>query len=312
MDKQEIITKLINASPMLAAIGEEKSFTAAAERLSINQSAISHRIKALEEALGFRLFDRTTRQLQLTEVGEILCHAASDTLARWDIALDKLERSRSTNVIHLSLSSSLAMKWLIPLLPNAQTKGLSISVDVNEEAVDFHANEADAAIRFGHGPYPGLHAIKLSECWVQPVASSSYADNLSPGLSFLDDPETIFIADRRGEIDNTDFSWLSYLSKCGLTNDKLKADYQFDRADLMLQAVMGGMGVGLGKTLLVEKDIEAGYLKQIGSAVRTKSAYWLVCSASFAETKRHQKLLDWLKSEVRKTVLNKRNNNTQG
>jgi len=312
MDKQEIITKLINASPMLAAIGEEKSFTAAAERLSINQSAISHRIKALEEALGFRLFDRTTRQLQLTEVGEILCHAASDTLSRWDIALDKLERSRSTNVIHLSLSSSLAMKWLIPLLPNAQKKGLNISVDVNEEAVDFHANEADAAIRFGHGPYPGLHAIKLSDCWIQPVVSPTYFDKLSTKLPFLDNPNSTFIADRRGETDKTDFSWLSYLSSTGSEKQNLKANYQFDRADLMLQAVMGGMGVGLGKTLLVEKDIEAGFLKQIGSAVRTKSAYWLVCSASFAETKRHQKLLDWLKSEVRKTVLNKRNNNTQG
>lgn len=302
MDRNETIAKLVTATPMLAAIGEEMSFTRAAERLNVNQSAISHRTKSLEDALGHKLFDRTTRQLRLTEIGEIFCHAASDTLSRWDIALDKLERSRSTNLIHLSLPSSLAMKWLIPVLPNAQAKGLNISVDVNEETVSFHANEADAAIRFGHGPYPGLHATRLSHSWIQPVVSPAYLDSQTEGVNLLDYAETTFLADNRGDTDSTDYSWDYYFSETESLKENFKADHQFDRADLMLQAVMGGMGVGLGRTLLIEGDIKTGYLKALGEPVRMKASYWLVCSASFAETNRFERLRDWLKSEIDTTV----------
>ncbi|MFT5693280.1 MAG: LysR family glycine cleavage system transcriptional activator [Oceanicoccus sp.] len=301
MDRKETIAKLVQASPMLAAIGAELSFTKAAERLNVDQSAVSHRTRSLEDALGHTLFDRTTRQLRLTEIGEILCHAGIDTLARWETALDKLEHSRSTNQIQLSLPSSLAMKWLIPALPNAQTKSLNISVDVKEETIDFQANEADAAIRFGPGPYPGLHSTHLSHCWMQPVASPNYLDNQTDEAALLTNPETKFLADRRGEVDETDFSWNTYFSNAGAVRGDFQPDYQFDRADLMLQAVIVGMGVGLGRTLLVEGDLEAGYLKTVGSSVRMRSGYWLVCSASFAETNRFERLRDWLKSEIQTT-----------
>ncbi|MFT7375034.1 MAG: LysR family glycine cleavage system transcriptional activator [Oceanospirillaceae bacterium] len=298
MDRKETIVKLIQASPMLAAIGEELSFTKAAERLRVDQSAISHRTKSLEEALGHTLFDRTTRQLRLTEIGEILCHAAIDTVSKWDTALDKLERSRSTNQIELSLPSSLAMKWLIPVLPNAQTKNLNISIEVNEKIVDLLANEADAAIRFGPGPYPGHHCTHLSHCWMQPVVSPHYLGGRTDDLALLTIPETTFLADRVGEIDETEFNWNLYFSNTGLHREEFSPDYQFNRADLMLQAVIGGMGVGLGRTLLIEEDIKAGYLKVVGPSTRMRSAYWLVCSPSFAETTRFEKLLDWLRSEI--------------
>ena len=287
---------------MLAAIGEELSFTKAADRLNVDQSAVSHRIRSLEDALGHTLFDRTTRQLRMTEIGEILCHAAIDSLAGWNTALDKLERSRSTNLIRLSLPSSLAMKWLISALPNAQAINLNISVEVKEETVDFQANEADAAIRFGQGPYPGLHSSHLSHCWIQPVASSNYLGSRSDDATLLADPATTFLADRRGEIDDTDFSWNYYFSKIGSVKGDFKSHYQFDRADLMLQAVIGGMGVGLGRTLLVEGDVEAGYLKPVGSPIRMRAGYWLVCSPGLAETKRFERLRDWLKSEIQTTI----------
>jgi len=302
MDRNQIIAKLAQASPMLAAIGEELSFTKAAERLSVDQSAVSHRAKSLEDALGHTLFDRTTRTLRLTEIGEILCDAAKDTVAKWDTALDKLERSRSTNLIHLSMPSSLAMKWLIPALPNARAMDLNISVDVNEEAIEFQKNEADAAIRFGHGPYPGLHSSHLTHCWIQPVASSKYLETKTTDVSLLSNPETIYLADRRGENDNSEFSWSYYLSNTGLEKNSVKPDFQFDRADLMLQAVIGGMGVGLGRTLLVESDVEDGFLETIGPPVRMQSAYWLVCTPGFAETSRFERLREWLKNEVRTTL----------
>jgi LysR family transcriptional regulator, glycine cleavage system transcriptional activator len=302
MDRDKIIFKLIQASPMLAAIGEELSFTKAAERLNVDQSAVSHRAKSLEEALGNTLFDRTTRHLRLTEIGEILCHAAIETVANWDTALDKLEQSRSGDLIRLSMPSSLAMKWLIPSLPNAHALDLNISVEVNEETIDFRANGPDAAIRFGRGPYPGLHSSHLSHCWLQPVASSKYLAERTGDTSILAHPNNTFLADRRGENDETDFSWHHYLSNTEQPLSEFEPDLQFDRTDLMLQAAIGGMGIGLGRTLLVEKDVEAGYLNLLGTPVRMRSNYWLVCSPGFAETNRFERLREWLNGEIKTTT----------
>lgn len=307
MNHYETISKLAQASPMLAAIGEELSFTKAAEKLNVDQSAVSHRAKSLEEALGHTLFERTTRSLQLTEIGEILCQAAMDTVANWDLALDKLERSRSGNLTQLSMPSSLAMKWLIPLLPNAQAKGLNITVEVKEETIDFRANESDAAIRFGRGPYPGLHSSHLSNCWLQPVASPKYLGDQMRDTIFPNDPDMTFLADRRGENDATEFNWEFYFSNTGAEMEGFKPDYLFDRTDLMLQAAIGGMGVGMGRTLLIENDVEAGYLKLVGTPIRMRSSYWLVCSTGFAETNRFASLREWLRDEIKST--SKKNTN---
>lgn len=304
MDHVKTLTKLAQAAPMLAAIGKERSFTKAAERLNVDQSAVSHRAKALEEALGYTLFDRTTRSLRLTERGKILCDAALESIATWQTALDKLERSATANLIQLSVPSSLAMRWLIPVLANARSMDLTISVDVNEKAIEFQANEADAAIRFGQGPYPGLHSSHLSHCWLQPVVSPGYLENRANDASLFSDAHTTFLADRRGETDSTDFSWDFYLSQTGSTPEGFTPDNQFDRADLMLQAVLGGMGVGLGRTLLIENDVNAGYLKPIGKPVRMRSGYWLVCSPAFAETDRFERLRAWLKDEIKSTAQN--------
>jgi LysR family glycine cleavage system transcriptional activator len=131
------------------------------------------------------------------------------------------------------------MKWLIPALPNAQAMNLNISLEVKEETIGFLTNEADAAIRFGPGPYPGLHSSHLAHCWIQPVASPLYLGDRTSDESLFTDPETTFLADPRGEMDNTDFSWNYYFSNTGVLIDDFNSDYQFERADLMLQAVVG-------------------------------------------------------------------------
>ena len=252
----------------------------------------------MEKSLGHALFDRTTRQLRFTEIGEILCKTAIDSMGKWGNALEALDRAQSTNSIRLSLSSSLAMKWILRALPRADANGLSIAIDVKEDAVDFQINEADAAIRFGPGPYPGMYSTHLSHCWMQAVASPTYVSGQDGNKSLLADPETVILGDRRGEIDQTDFSWSYYLQKTGSEHSDFHVDHEFDRSDLMLQAAISGMGVALGRTLLTEGDVVAGLLEEVGPPIRMRSSYWLVCSTSFSETKRFQKLHDWLKVEI--------------
>jgi LysR family glycine cleavage system transcriptional activator len=289
-----LIAKVNQMAPVLAAIASTQSFSRAAEQLGVHQSAISHRVTLLEDALGFALFERTTRKIALTEYGRILCDCATEALTNWETAFDRLEKFKTRGVMRLSVSSSLAMKWVLPHLADAQNIGLEIALDVNDRPVDFKAGTIDAAIRFGLGPYPGLHSTLLKKAEIVPVAS--------PGMcgenQTLDDlaalPDITFLKDALGEADETDFSWTYYQNAAGLAFDTTARKLAFDRADLVLQAAINGMGIGLGRTLLIEGDIAQGFLKPVGPAVAMKSAYWLVCSPDFAATERYDRLKKWL------------------
>ena len=76
----------------------------------------------------------------------------------------------------------------------------------------------------------------------------------------------------------------------------------FDRSDLMLQAAISGAGVGLGRALIVEADVEAGFLNYVGDEVQLDTAYWLVATGEVARTPAFQNLSRWLKREVVRTT----------
>ncbi|KXJ56423.1 MAG: hypothetical protein AXW12_07965 [Thalassospira sp. Nap_22] len=299
MSRADLIARVSPLAPVLAAIARENSFSKAAEKLGVHQSAISHRITQLEEALGFALFERTTRQITPTEYGRVLCAAALETVGVWDGAFDRLEKFRTSGTVRLSVASALAMKWVLPNLASAQQAGLDIALDVNDRPVDFSAGTIDAAIRFGAGPYPGLHSSLLKKAAIVPVARPGYVAGGRGLEDILGDPDVTLLKDAVGERDGTDFSWGYYVGQAGLSLDADRKALAFDRSDLVLQAAINGMGIGLGRTLLIEGDIAQGFLVPVGSPVPMKSAYWLVCSPEFAKTERYAKLLGWLKDQMK-------------
>ncbi len=289
---------LSQACLYVAAIYETTSFTRAAEHLGVQQSAVSHRIKQLEERLGYRLYERTTRTLIPTEAGEILGNAASSAISEFERALQQIENRRSSPSIRLSVSSSLAMKWLVPRLGDAMAEGLDISLLVQEEQTNLKQGEADAVIRFGTGPFPGLHSARLAKSYLQAVVSPAFRaqnaleDNTpwSAGVPLL--------GDKTGEKDGTGFSWNDLAAAEG-RSDPILAEQYFDRADIMLQAAISGSGIGLGRTLLIESDISNGFLEKIGPSVPMKASYWLLCTHETAKINSFQKLEKWLHSQIK-------------
>lgn len=75
-ERDELQNRLLLNAQLLHAIAEEGNFSRAAVAVGLEQSAVSHRIKSLEAALGIRLFERTTRRIVPTEAGRIVCDAA--------------------------------------------------------------------------------------------------------------------------------------------------------------------------------------------------------------------------------------------
>ncbi|MEO1159207.1 MAG: LysR family transcriptional regulator [Pseudomonadota bacterium] len=293
--QQATLQKLAAAAPVLAAVCRSKSFTKAANELGVHQSAISHKIRNLEEDLGFALFTRTTRNVVPTLQGAPICAASATSADALVDALDAVARIQKHDGTTLSLSSSLAMKWLVPAMPRARARGLRIALNIDDELTDFGTSEvSQAAIRFGPGPYPGLHATVLSHCHAIPVCSRNAASSLLDN-----DRDTVLLRDTRAEEDGTNGSWEQYLGSEPYRNGQFDTSVTFDRTDVAIQAAIGGLGHALARTLLVEADFEAGILVSSGPPRPVRSRYWLVTTPDFAQTDTYKKLAAWLTSEVR-------------
>ena len=137
----------------LMAVAEERSFTRAAKRLAVSQSALSHSIRALEERIGVRLLARTTRSVAPTDAGaELIAHlgpALSDIRA----ALDKLAGLRSTPAGRVRVvASRLAAKTILgPKLGDFARQYPEIVLDITTDdgRIDLVAGGYDAGIQLG-------------------------------------------------------------------------------------------------------------------------------------------------------------------
>ena len=299
------VPRLVHAFGLLAAVRRHGSFAAAARALDLDPSAVSHRIRALEADLGLSLFERTTRRVTPTRAGAILCDAAVRAWGEAGRAVTAARDLQSARSIRLSVHSSLAMKWLLPRLPDAAAAGLDLSIDVREDLVVFEGGDVDAGLRFGQGPYPGLHATRLSGCELQPVVGAAHPAAKRPETDPLGDATLTLLADSGAEKFRTGTTWKDYRRLHDRPEESRLAVKYFDRADLMLQAAIAGLGVALGRSLLIEDDIQRGLLVPIGQPVRVKAAYWLVMKPPLASTVAMQTLQNWLKEQIRLTSMEK-------
>jgi LysR family glycine cleavage system transcriptional activator len=221
-------------------------------------------------------------------------------MSEWTHVLDSLSEQKLSNRVTLSLPSSLALKWIVPALPRAQEAGLDLSLEVQDEVVSPKSAGSHVTIRFGRGPYPGFFVSHLSNCDLWPVARPGVVQSKS--IRDADASGKIrFLKDKRGELDGTDYCWSAYFQGLEKDDTEVGSGLYFERADLMLQAAIGGMGVALGRTLLIENDLNDGFLEIVGPPARIPSKYWVVTTSEFAQTEVFPKLLHWLRQEIVRT-----------
>lgn len=296
-EKKATLQKLAAAAPLLEAIARTANFTSAAQELGIQQSAVSHKIRALETVLGFALFIRTTRKVAPTHQGALICKACRVSTDAIASALTEATRLGQAESTVLSLPSSLAMKWLVPAMTRAQERGLAITLDIEDRLAALgETGMPHAAIRFGTGPYPGLHTTLLSKCHIMPVAHARLASSLRSKAG----KKSVLLRDITAEQDGTSGTWQDYLGD-DFDTTRFDMSMTFGRSDLVLQAAIAGVGHALGRTLLVENDLDAGLVSLSAPMVAIRARYWLVTTADFAATKAYAGLAKWLHAEVRRS-----------
>src|SRR5882724_10291485 len=170
-----------NVNDLLAflAVARERSFTQAAAKLGVSQSALSHTIRALEERLGLRLLTRTTRSVAPTEIGERLLRTIGPRLDEIDAELTSLNalRDKPAGTIRITSSEHAAQTILWPalakMLPDYPDIHVEIIVDYG--LTDIVAERYDAGVRLGEQVAKDMIAVPIGpEMSMAVVGAPSY------------------------------------------------------------------------------------------------------------------------------------------
>jgi LysR family glycine cleavage system transcriptional activator len=279
------------------------NFTRAAAELNVTPAAVSHQIKELEEAIGLPLFQRTSRHMQLTRQGQVLKPAIADALEGITRALQKLRQVENPTQVRVTVSPSLAAKWLVPRLDRflESVPGADVRIDVSSEPLDFDREDIDVAIRFGDGSYPGLVVEKLFHDTLFPVCSPE----LLKGTKKLREPKDLLqftLIHLDWEAQGAVWpNWRMWMLAAGVKDFNDTRGLHFSQTSLALQAAIDGNGVALGDSTLVGDDLASGRLvKPFELSLRSPAqfAYHLITRRDTAERPMTKAFRNWIIAEA--------------
>jgi DNA-binding transcriptional LysR family regulator len=163
---------------MFAKVAEEGSFAAAARLMGVSVPTVSRAVARLEERLGGRLFNRTSRQLALTEFGASMATKAGEIYRQAEEVESEAQdlSVQPRGLIRLAVPMSFGLRWVAPLMPKLvrQYPELSVDLHLSDATVDLIAEGFDAALRIAVMPDSSLVARRLCAVTQFLVASPAY------------------------------------------------------------------------------------------------------------------------------------------
>jgi len=180
----------LKALKYFVKVVETGSFTKAAKMLSVPSSSLSRRVADLEQSLGATLLTRSTRSVNLTEIGQTYYQQVREILASLAYS-DELVRSYQSTpmgILHISSMVGFGERMLLPLLDefSALYPEIMLNVSLSDEVTMLVRDQVDIAIRGGYAPDERVIAIKLMENNFIPVAASSYLQESGTPVTALE------------------------------------------------------------------------------------------------------------------------------
>lgn len=243
---------------------ESGSLTRAAEALQVATSAVSRRIKDLEQRLGAQLLQRTTRQMRMTAAGERFHRRAVEILQALEEA--ETEAGNQTAALHgplrIAAPLSFGLSHLAPILVDfaCEHPELELDVDLSDRMVDLIGEGLDLAVRIGNLRDSSLIARRLAEVRTVLCAAPDYLEK--HGMPTQPDdltghPLLIYTGSERSDRGQSP----SYAAPDGSTGAlAMRAGLRSNNGDLLREAAVSGVGYALQPSFIVHKAIESGAL----------------------------------------------------
>lgn len=246
----------LDAVRLFTVVARTGSLTLAGEEIGVTSSAISHRIKKLEQQLGVVFFTRGNNSIALTEAGQRFHAEVAPAVALIERSAEALRRDENEVSVHAS--TSLAVRWLIPCLDRFRAAHPTIRVRIETGlGGDTQVGPAtDIAIRY-------RRASEQADGW----------DLLAPDVSRVVAAPSLLRAMEGAAIaglpaiqctrDNWD--WRLWCAKTGVPFERMTFTHAFDTDDAALHACVAGLGIMLGPPLLTRREVASGALVELSA-----------------------------------------------
>lgn len=271
MGAQRRLLPSISAITAFESVERLSSFTAAAEELSLTQSAVSRQVKTLEEQLGCVLLERTSKVVRSTAEGAVLAVEARKALSILRGAMINAISGTSNAEVRLAILPTFGTRWLMPKIPDfvRRNPGVTLSFSSNIHPFAFAESEIDAAIYHGKPEWPGTEATLLMNEYLVPVAAPLLAQNDGPG-----NPDTVF-SQTRLQLASRPTDWQKWFAAQGF--EAQASDWMmFEQFSTLIQACIGGIGVALLPKFMITSELEKGELVKIGEPILNDESYFFI------------------------------------
>lgn len=269
------------------------SFAHAAEELCLTHSAVSHRIRLLEEHLGVRLFLRMAKQIVLTPQGTQFLTTVAQVLELLQAGATEASRAGAGR-LKISTLPAFAHSWLVHRIGGFFEQHPDVDVEINTTArvVNLKSGEADVAIRYGLGEWSGLEAVRLMHDNLHVVCSPEFKKK-HKSLRAPQDLRSVVL------LRHTMPEWERWFRAAGLDWPEPDRGPVFSDSAVMLEAAARGQGVALARSVLAAPLFLSGRIVPLFSiSVASKHAYYLVYQRSALSRPEVSAFSTWLLSEV--------------
>ncbi len=270
------------------------SFTAAAEELSMTQSAVSQQIKSLESAMGRALFLRRARGLELTDEGRGYLPTVQAAFAMLEEGTTVLQSRNHPDVLELQVNLSFALYWLTPRLSQfmEENPGVQLNLATSVWHEERASDAASVQIVFGLGKREGINGRRLTRDSIFPVCTPKVARQIKS----LDDLRKQRLFDLPGTAQSWG-AWFKAHPDGGTV--PVPTVHRASTWALSVEWAKRGLGVALAHETIANDLLASGELvRPFDFSIPLKEAYYLIAPEGTRTRHASKVFKDWLLREM--------------
>lgn len=288
----------LHALSAFESVARHRSFAKAAEELCLTNSAVSHRIKQLEDCLRTKVFSRCNRKVALTPAGARFLETVQDTLQRLQAASSQLS-SGDRVTLRVSASPAIGSNWLAYRVVDFQTRHprIDLAIEATMALASLRNGEADVCVRYGSGTWPDCHAVKLFTDELFAVCSPAYARKAGPFREPGDLKKATILRTTRK------LPWSLWFRAAGLDWPEPSSGLLFGEVSVLLDAASNDAGIALAGRIASAPYLHSGRLIRLFDiGVPAPRSFYAVCLEDHRDRPEVAAFVDWLVQQASENV----------